>query len=89
MSHSHLAPSIRGRVVEILKKFSNDPLALINSDTRLKDDLGIDSVDYLDLMFYMEKEFLITLDGVDVKDMRTVEDIVSTIAANAKFKQQR
>lgn len=89
MSYSHLVPGIRNRVVEILKKFSSDPLVELNNNTHLKDDLGIDSVDYLDLMFYMEKEFLISLDGVDVRKIRTVGDLENAIIANIKIKQRR
>lgn len=48
-------------------------------DNTLENDLGADSLDAVELIMEMEKEFDITVPDHDAQNIRTVGDIVSYI----------
>ena len=71
---------IRSRLIMMFSKFSNIVPDKISTDSTLRSELGIDSVDYLDLLFYVEKEFSISLQDVNLKKISTVGDLENEIA---------
>lgn len=42
-------------------------------------DLGLDSLDIVDMLMYVEEEFGISIDDGDVAEMKTVADVVKFI----------
>ncbi len=48
-------------------------------DTRLQEDLGIKSLDTVEMIIVIEKAFSIRLDSVDFTKVSTVEDLVNLI----------
>lgn len=42
-------------------------------------DLGLDSLDIVDMLMYVEEEFGVTIDDGDVAEMKTVADVVKFI----------
>lgn len=42
-------------------------------------DLGLDSLDIVDMLMYVEEEFGVSIDDGDVADMKTVADVVKFI----------
>ena len=48
----------------------------IKLDSNLINDLGLESLDVVDLVVAFEKEFNIKIDDKDIKQFQTVEDIV-------------
>jgi acyl carrier protein len=54
------------------------PLTL---DTRLREDLGADSLDLVELVFDLEQAFGVPLDEADVADLHTVGDVVRRLEA--------
>lgn len=55
----------------------------ITIDARLKEDLGIDSLDAMELSMELEEAFGITIDEEALKDFDTVQKIVSYIDEQA------
>lgn len=54
----------------------------INSETKLVEDLGADSLDVVDLLMSMEDEFEIEVPDEDIENMKTVNDLVQYIEEN-------
>jgi len=67
-----LKPNLEERVREIMM----DKLALdrsqLDDNADFQDDLGIDSLDILELRMELEKEFHITIDDEEAEKLRTV-----------------
>lgn len=47
-------------------------------------DLGLDSLDIVDMLMSVEETFGVTIDDSDVAEMKTVADVVKFIENNAK-----
>jgi acyl carrier protein len=65
------------KVRKILSKKLNVELSRINPDTRLAEDLGVDSFAAVELMFDLEEEFGLEIPDSDIKNVRCVRDIVA------------
>lgn len=59
----------------------------ISEKTDLMDDLGVDSIETMDLMGIIEKEFQIKADLKDIMSKRKVSDIVEYILELQKMKR--
>lgn len=51
----------------------------ITLETHIADELGADSLDLVELMMAAEEEFLIVIEEEDLKDFKTVGDVVRYI----------
>ena len=68
---------IEQKVIEIAaNKFSADA-SKITGDTRLADDLGVDSFGAVELLFELEEKFGLKIPDSDISQIRTVNDIVA------------
>lgn len=67
------------RVVNILEELSGN--TNINSNDHLQNDLGLDSLDLVNLLVCIEDEFEIELDESDMNpfDFETVESVVNMV----------
>lgn len=54
----------------------------ITNDTNIADDLGGDSVDFVDLLMSIESEFEIEVEDEEVENIRTVGELVNYIEDN-------
>ncbi|AOF55019.1 acyl carrier protein [Hydrangea phyllody phytoplasma] len=54
----------------------------ITLDTRFKEDLGLDSLDALELVMEVEKTFQINISDATLQNFKTVQDIVFYITKN-------
>lgn len=54
----------------------------ITPEAKLKEDLGIDSLDAVELAMAVEEAFDIKIDDEDLKKLITVQDIVSCVEKN-------
>lgn len=54
----------------------------IEMDSNLIDDLGADSLDAIDIVMTIEDQYSIEVPDEIIKNMKTVEDIVSYIESN-------
>lgn len=53
--------------------------SLITPDAHLKDDLGLESLDFVDIAVIVKKEYGITLKGTEVTSIRTMENLYDYI----------
>lgn len=67
------------KVKEILAEELNVELENINLDSKIKDDLGADSLDLFELISKIEDELEVTIEEEDYKKLVTVGDIVNYI----------
>lgn len=79
--------SITTRIEEIIKEHVGEDLDL-TPQTRLEDDLEIDSIERVELGIKIEKTFDITLADDKIRKSATVEDLIqmvtqATLALNA------
>ena len=51
----------------------------INPDAHLKDDLGLESLDFVDIAVIVQKEFGLTLKGEEMTAIRTLDDLYEYI----------
>jgi acyl carrier protein len=68
--------NIEQKVKEIIAKKLNVGLERVNGDTRLAEDLGVDSFGAVELMFEIEEAFGLKIADSDIENIRTVRDIV-------------
>ena len=70
------------RVVKIIKPFvkNQDALASVSPETRILDDLKVNSARLVDIILELENEFEIELGDDDADKVRTVGDAVGIIA---------
>ena len=73
------ADQVETRVCQILTARLGMPLAEITDQARLVDDLGMDSLDAVELAIAMEREFRIELSDDQIAKLQTVGDIVALV----------
>ena len=72
---------IENKVREILAKKFSVPVENISAQTRLAEDLGVDSFGALELMFDLEEAFALQIPDSDIEHIRTVKDIVDYLGS--------
>lgn len=55
----------------------------VQINSSLKDDLGADSLDAVEIIMQLEEAFSISIPDESAQNMQTIKDIVDYIAANA------
>ena len=73
MTATAVAEKVRSALARELRR---DP-ATITPEQALREDLGLNSLDAIELMFKVEEEFDIEIPDADVQGLRTVGDLVS------------
>lgn len=75
MDREHLIKTINKLLID---EFELEESA-ISPTARLKDDLGLESLDFVDIAVIVKKEYGITLKGAEVTSIRTMEDLYNYI----------
>jgi len=72
--------AVESRVTEVLANFmhTNKEISLSNN---LRNDLGADSLDLVEICMFIEEEFSIEITGDKAEEMETVEDYVNYICS--------
>jgi len=82
MSYDYVVQTVK----EILaKQLSMDP-GKINLESRLVEDLGIDSFGSVEVAFELEEKFTLKIPDAALYEAKTVKDIVDYIAAQKGYK---
>jgi acyl carrier protein len=68
--------AIELKVREIISKKLDVELGKISAETRLAEDLGVDSFGAVELMFEIEEAFGLKIPDSDIEHVRSVNDIV-------------
>ncbi|MEG1972050.1 MAG: acyl carrier protein [Oscillospiraceae bacterium] len=71
---------VRDVIVDTVNCDIND----VTIEASLKDDLGLDSLDAVELNMALEEAFTITIPDEELANMKTVSDIVAYIEKNTK-----
>jgi len=72
------------RIVEMICEQFDLEIDQVNEDTSFTEDLGIDSLDVVELVMEVENEFgLSEIPEEELKKMHTVRDLVDYVSANA------
>jgi acyl carrier protein len=72
------------RVRGIIARFRNLPLESVREDSRLQEDLNLDSLDALDLIFELEEVFKVSVPDDRVGEFQTVRAVCDGIEALQK-----
>jgi len=67
------------RIIDIIREQLNLDDVEITEETSFKDDLGVDSLDLLELVMAFEEEYNIELDPEELEGIQTVGDIAEFI----------
>ncbi len=84
--HVWSADDITEGVCDILAQILERPAGTIRLDTRLEDELGVDSLALVQTQIGIEDHFDISTPEMDeetLEDLRTVKDLVSWVSAHA------
>lgn len=70
-------------IAGIIKKFLIEEFEIdeekITPEAHLKDDLGLESLDFVDIAVIVQKEFGLTLKGEEMTAIRTLDDLYGYI----------
>ena len=75
MTNEAVSQTIR----ELLARKMSIDVSKINGETRLNEDLGLDSFGGVEVMFEIEEAFNLKIPDSDIEQVRTVNDIVNYI----------
>ena len=80
-----MSDDVMNRVIKIIKPFAKnqEALAQASGQTRILEDLKVNSARLVDIILELENEFGIELGDDDADKVRTVGDAVSVISAKA------
>ncbi|KER27762.1 hypothetical protein T265_13734, partial [Opisthorchis viverrini] len=79
-----LSPSlIEERVLAVCNSFDKVPADKLNLDSNFMKDLGLDSLDHIEIIMEIENEFWFEIPDVDAEKLLTPRDIVEHVWAVA------
>ena len=67
------------KIINIIRDQLNIDDADITEETSFKDDLGVDSLDLLELVMAFEEEYKIELNPEELEDIKTVGDVMEYV----------
>lgn len=76
------------RFDKLLSKNLNVTVEEIASDKRFKEDYSLDSLDMIEMVIALEKEFSITIPDEAIEIMQTVDDAEKTVRARVHNSNQ-
>lgn len=75
-------PALISQVTSIVRKTGKVPAhVLITADSRMVEDLAIDSLDLVDVILKLQDEFDVVVDDDDLPSLLSISDLVNYIAA--------
>jgi len=69
----------KDKIKEIISDLSGHPEEAINEEIELKDGLGLDSLDVVEMMMKFEEEFNCNIPDEDYADVKTVGDVFKVV----------
>jgi acyl carrier protein len=82
---------ITTQVNELFQKGFEIPLEKLRPEAKLYEDLGLDSLDAVDMLVHLEEGFKIKVDGerlMEVRTLQNVYDLVTEVALAAQAKNE-
>jgi len=72
--------NIQNRVLEVMKSFEKVDPAKVANASRFKEDLGLDSLDAVEVVMAIEEEFSIEIPDAEADEIVTVQQAIEYIA---------
>ena len=69
------------KITQILVETANVDADKVTKEATLKDDLGIDSLDSVEMVLELENEFDVKLDDDEIAHLVTVGDVLDLVSA--------
>jgi len=66
---------VLNKVIKIASKLNKQPIVEISVESRLREDLGLDSFDLVEMINDLEFEFKITIPDYEIEKIKTIKDI--------------
>lgn len=70
---------MREKVIEALSEMSHIPADQIKEESRLGGDLGLSSIQLLEMLTILEDEFHVKIDDRKIPDIQVVSDVIRMI----------
>lgn len=80
MEQEQILTQLRALIKPHLEYQDEETLASLKGDTNLLNELGLDSVDLVEVIMDIEDEFDIAIEDEDIQAVKTVNDLVALIA---------
>ena len=74
-------------VVEAIKKVTMKSDLVINADTDLKNDIGLDSLDTVELLMDLEDNHDVVITNEEAETFRTLNDVVTMVEQKLELKK--
>ncbi len=71
---------VENRVKQVVSKQLNQDVSKIGLDSKLEEDLGMDSFGAIEMVFAIEDEFKIKVPDKEISRVKTVRDVVDFVA---------
>ncbi len=81
-----MSESIEERVLKVISKSQRMPIEKITPDSTFEE-LGIDSMDAINILFDLESEFEIEIDDEKAKQLRKVSEMVEGVTMLVRAKE--
>ena len=75
-------------VAKLLKRSPKEIDEITSLDSRLKDDLGIDSVESLDLLHALESFYSIEISDEEAADLEKVSDVINLLIGKNESRRE-
>ncbi len=82
-----MAETIQDRVLRVVATVRRVPVETVTAESSFEE-LGIDSLDKLNLLFELENEFDIEIDDQKAKDISRVQEMVTGVTQLVEAKEQ-
>jgi acyl carrier protein len=66
---------VQSQIIQIASKLSKLPIIEISTESRLREDLGLDSFDLVEMINDLEFEFRITIPDCEIEKIKTIRDV--------------
>jgi acyl carrier protein len=74
-----ISPEIMSRVNDTISRGFEIPMEKLTPEANLFTDLGLDSLDAIDMLVYLEEEIKIKVDGERLMGVRTMQDVYNLV----------
>lgn len=79
-------PEVEQRVIHVVQNFAKVDSTKVNRNAHFINDLGLDSLDEVELLMQIEDEFAIEMPDSEVEKIHSVDDAIKYLAAHPTAK---
>merc|ERR1711934_473101 len=78
--------AVTDRVLETMKTFEKVDASKLTSDAHFKNDLGLDSLDAVEVVMAIEEEFMVEISDADAEKIQSCKEAIDYIVAHPQAK---